>query len=164
MKLSISEILENTTKLNTRQERIDYLRVNETPALTTILQFAFHPNVKSALPEGVPPYKPCEYLDQQARMLTEYRRLYLFCVGGNDSLKPLKRESLFIQLLESIDPKDAELLCAMKDKNIPYKEITYDLVFEAFPSIIPERLIEEVQDAPVVKTPRVKKTTKGNTE
>ena len=141
MKLSVSEILDKTSKLENYEDKINYLRENDTPAMRTILQLAYHPNVKSALPEGGPPYKPCEYLDQEGRLFTEYRKLYLFCEGGNDTIKPLKRESLFIQLLESISPKDAELIIAAKDKKIPYKGITPRLVYEAFPDTLPEEVL-----------------------
>ncbi|MDR3503006.1 MAG: hypothetical protein P4L79_10545 [Legionella sp.] len=137
MKLGVAEVLEKASKFSSRKEKIKYLQEQDSPALRTILQLAFHPNVKSALPEGIPPYKPCEFLDQEGRIHSEYKRLYLFCVGGNDSIKPLKREMLFIQVLESIAPADALLLCAAKDKKIPYKGITPTLANEAFPGILP---------------------------
>ena len=166
MRLSISEILEKTTKLKTKNEKIEYLHQNDTEALRTVLQFALHPGVKSALPEGTPPYKPCQQLDQEGRLYAEYRRLYLFCVGGHDGLKPLKRETLFIGLLESIDPKDAELLCAAKDKKLPYEGFTVSLLNEAFPGILPEEIIEPepvVKPIKPIKATKVK-ATKGTTE
>lgn len=138
MILGVAEILDKTSKLTARKDKIAFLQKNENPALRTVLQLAFHPGVKSAIPEGVPPYKPCEFLDQEGRLHTEWKRLYLFCAGGNDALKPLKREMLFIQLLESIAPADALLLCEAKDKKIPYKGITPALVNEAYPGLLPE--------------------------
>jgi hypothetical protein len=44
----------------------------------------------------------------------------------------MRRESLFITLLESVDPKDAKLLLSVKNKKLPYKNITKDLIQEAF--------------------------------
>jgi hypothetical protein len=84
------------------------------------------------------PYKPCEFLDQEGRLYAELRRLYLFIEGGNPSLTKVKREYLFIQLLESIDKQDAELLVAVKDKKLPYKGLTASVVKKAFPGLLPE--------------------------
>jgi hypothetical protein len=58
--------------------------------------------------------------------------------GGNPNLNAIKREQIFIQMLESINADDAELLVAMKDKKSPYKNITKDIVVEAFPGLIQE--------------------------
>jgi hypothetical protein len=102
MKLSIYEILKlcNDAKAD---ERPAVLRKHDNPILRTILQYAYSPHVKWVLPEGAPPYKPCDLPDQENRLYQEARRLYLFIEGGNDNLHPMRRETLFIQLLESID-------------------------------------------------------------
>ena len=47
----------------------------------------------------------------------EYLRFYNFCKGGNDQLKSLRRETMFIQMLEGLHPLDAEILCLVKIKN-----------------------------------------------
>lgn len=135
MKLSISEILDQCSRLTTTKAKVEYLRQNQSQPLFTVLQCALHPNVKWALPEGAPPYKPCDLPDQEARLYQEARRLYLFLEGGNPNLNPVRRETLFIQLLESIDPTDAKLMISVKDKKIPYKGITEKVVGEAFPGI-----------------------------
>ena len=51
-------------------------------------------------------------------------------------MNQVKRESLFISLLETIHPKDAELFLEAKDKNLKYKGITKKLVMDAFPNLI----------------------------
>ena len=48
----------------------------------------------------------------------EYLRFYNFCKGGNDQLKSLRRETMFIQMLEGLHPLDAEILCLVKDKEL----------------------------------------------
>ena len=58
--------------------------------------------------------------------------------GGNPNLKPLRREFLFIQLLESIDSEDAKLLLSVKDKKLPFKGITEKIVRQAFPDLLPQ--------------------------
>lgn len=138
MKLGIAEILDKCSKIDSRAEKIEYLRKNNSITLRTILAGAYDPRVEWDLPPGNPPYKPCEFFDQQGRLYQETRRLYLFTKGGNPNLTPLKRESLFISLIESLDPEDAKVVLAMKDKKIPYKGITPKLVSEAFPGLIPE--------------------------
>ena len=54
----------------------------------------------------------------------------------NDELQDLKRESMWIELLESIPPKEAEMIDLVKDKKNPFKRITRELVDEAFPEVL----------------------------
>ena len=137
MKLGIAEILEKVSKLKKKEERIEELRKHgDNRAMLQILQYALDPRIKWLLPEGVPPFKKNEYIDQESNLYTEVRRLYLFIEGGNPNLTTLKREMLFIGLLETIAPADAMLLCAAKDKKLPYKTITADIVNEAFPGLL----------------------------
>ena len=75
-------------------------------------------------------------MDQQNILYSEYRRLYLFTKNGNPNLKQIRRESLFIELLESVDKDDAKLLLHMKDKNLPYPGVTKDIINKAFPGLI----------------------------
>ncbi len=136
MRLSIAEILKKVSESKTKEEKLEIFRKHDSSAIRTILKFALDPNIKWALPEGDPPYKPCQFLDQHSMLYQEARRLYLFIEGGNDNLKPIKRESLFITLLESIDPEDAKVLLAAKNKKLPHKGITVNLINEAYPGLI----------------------------
>ena len=136
MRLGIAEVLKSVAEQKTKEEKINVFRKNDSSALRTILKFALDPAIKWALPPGDPPYKPAPYLDQQSMLYSEARRLYLFIEGGNPALTPLKRETLFIGLLESIDPADAKVLLSAKDKKLPFKGITAAIVNEAFPGLI----------------------------
>lgn len=136
MKLSISEILKNTSNISDKNQKIQYLRQNNSPALLAVLRYAYDPNLQFLLPEGKPTYKPSPYRDSQGMLYSRARELYLFVKGGNDDLQQQKREQLFIGLLEGIDQEDAELLLSVKDKKIPYKGINLKLVQEAFPEQI----------------------------
>jgi hypothetical protein len=138
-KLSIAEIVENATNIENIEERAMYLRNNESEQLKYILKLGLDPNIKWDLPEGAPPYKPCEYLDIEGRLFQEARTLYLYLEGGNPSLNKVKREMLFIGLLESIDSKDAQLLCKVKDKKLP-RTISTKVVNLAFPGLINEQI------------------------
>jgi len=67
----------------------------------------------------------------------EWTKLYNFIKGGNDSLSSLRRETMFIQILEGLHPLDAEILCLMKDKKLYDKyKITKENVTEAYPDIV----------------------------
>jgi hypothetical protein len=143
MRLGIFQILEETSKLKSNEEKINFLRSSGSPALHQILKYALDPSIVWDLPEGAPPYTPCIYPAQEMRLLAETRRLYLFLKGGNPNLTKLKREALYIELLESIHPEDAKLLVSIKDKKIPYKGITAKLIKEAFPGLIEELVPNE---------------------
>ena len=66
----------------------------------------------------------------------EWRHLYNFVKGGNDSLTALRRETMFIQMLEGLHPEEAKILCLVKDKQLQTKyKITQEVVAEAFPDI-----------------------------
>lgn len=137
MKKGLSEILEEVSKVKKKEERIEELRKHgDNRALLQILQYAFDPRVKWLLPEGTPPFKKNEYIDQESNLYAEMRRLYLFVEGGNPNLTTTKREMLFIGLLETVAPADAMLLCAVKDKKLPFKTITAEIVNEAFPGLL----------------------------
>ncbi len=66
----------------------------------------------------------------------EYQRFYNFVKGGNDGLSSLRRETMFINVLQGLHPLEAEILCLVKDKNLQSKyKITKDLVSSAYPDI-----------------------------
>ena len=67
----------------------------------------------------------------------EWTKLYNFVKGGNDQLNSLRRETMFIQILEGLHPLDAEILCLVKDKKLYDKyKITKENVAEAYPDIV----------------------------
>jgi len=137
MKLGISEILAKASTITDDTARVGFLRQNQSTVLHMILRGAFDPTIKWALPSGVPPYKPNDLVDQQHRLFTEARKLYLFVEGGSPNLKQLRRETLYVELLETVDPEDAKMLLAIKDKTLPYPGVTLDIVNQAFPGLIP---------------------------
>lgn len=139
MRLGIFQILEKAAAFKNVEERIEVLHQNDSTALRTILKYAYDPQIVWDLPEGAPPYKPCPYPAQEMRLMSEIRRLYLFAKGGNPNLSKLRREALFIELLESIHPEDAKLLISIKDKKLPYKSLTAKVIKEAFPGLIEEQ-------------------------
>lgn len=142
MRKSIAELLEEVSVQKKKEDKIAKLRENgQNMVFMKILQWTFDKRIKWQLPEGEVPYNPTKYLDQEGNLYGEARRLYLFVEGGNPNLSQLRRESLFIQLMESLSPKEAKLIEAIKDKKMPYKGITEKLVEEAFPGLINEAQI-----------------------
>lgn len=137
MKKTIYDILNDISQLPSQKEKVQALQSNQyASTLKTVFAYMLDQNIKWLLPEGDPPYKPCEFLDVEGRFLPELRKLYLFVEGGNPNLTQLRRETLFIQLLESIDPKDAKLLLAMKDRKIPFKGFNRGMIRQAFPDLV----------------------------
>ena len=66
----------------------------------------------------------------------EYDKLYNFVKGGNDSLSSIRRETMFINILQGLHPLEAEILCLVKDKKLTDKyKITWDIVKQAYPDI-----------------------------
>lgn len=136
-RVGVAEFLENVSKLKKKEDKIAALQANDSYILRTILQGAFDPRIKWALPEGTPPYKVNDLVDQENVLIKDARKLVYFVEGGAN-IKALKRETLFIEFLESLAPADAKMILAMKEKKLPWKGITPQLVNEAFPGFIPE--------------------------
>ena len=133
--LAIAEILDLVKESKDVQTKVSLLRQYDSETLRYILELAFHPNVGWWLPEDAPPYKPCEVLDTEGRLYQEARTLPLYLYGNRPDLKQVQRENLFIGLLESLHPKDASLLIAVKDKKV--EGLNVATINEAFPGLIP---------------------------
>ena len=137
-RLLMSEVLQKVSNAKTKKEKIDLLHRYKTAALQSILIWNFDDSVISLLPEGEVPYTANEApVDtEHTRLLHEYRILYNFVKGGNDGLASHKRETMFIQLLESLHQDEAKVLCMVKDKTLGKKyKITKACIEEAYPEI-----------------------------
>ena len=138
-RLLISEILRKVSNAKTKKEKVDLLRKHNSTALRQLLIINFDDSVVSMLPEGDVPYTPNDAPvgTDHTRLEQEYRGLYRFFKGGQDTLPNMKRESMFVQLLEGLSAEEAELLCLCKDGKLSdkYKRITKTVISEAFPSI-----------------------------
>jgi hypothetical protein len=139
MRLALFQVLQQASEISGTNNKVEFLRQHDSNPLRTLLAYALDPAIEWDLPDTDPPFKPCPHPGQETRLISEARRLYLFIKGGNPNLNKIRREALFIELLESIHPSDAILLNAAKNKKIPYKGITAKLVNEAFPGIIGEK-------------------------
>jgi hypothetical protein len=136
--LGIAQVLEMTSKQKTKQEKIAFLQANFSATLADVLILGLHPSVKWLLPEGAPPYNKNDMDNQEFVMFRQVKKLYMFLDGGGNHLKQLQREKIFVDVLQSLAPADAELLISIKDKKLPYG-LTADLIREALPQLnLPE--------------------------
>jgi len=137
MRVGVAEFLEKVSKLKKKEDKVEALKSNDSYVIRTILQGAFDPRIKWLIPEGTPPFKVNQLVDQENVLIKEARKLVYFVDGGGNNLKPLKRETMFIEFLESLAPADAIMICAIKEKKLPWKGITVDIINEAYPNFIP---------------------------
>ncbi len=138
-RLLISEILRKVSNAKTKAEKIKILRENNSVALRQLMIINFDESIVSEIPPGEVPYTPNDAPvgTDHSSVEQDYRGLYLLFKGGDPKIKGLKRETMFIQLLEGLSAEEAELLCLVKDKDLnkKYKRITKAVITEAFPSI-----------------------------
>lgn len=135
---SVFAILEQCNLVEDDEKAINGLRhyAERNGAVLPVLQWIFDKNIVSRLPEGKTPYTPnpapAEDLTESS-LRFEFKKFKYFV---NDELKDLKRESMWIELLESIPPSEAEMIDLVKDKKNPFKRITRELVDDAFPEVL----------------------------
>ena len=160
------EVLQLASKQRTNAKKVEVLQKYEHPSLKAIFIWNFDESVISMLPPGEVPYSSVgeqnsfsgtlseKIEDAVAKMgelgsnslgsqdqgfssiRKEYERFYNFIKGGNDSLSSLRRETMFINVLQGLHPLEAEILCLVKDKKLGEKyKITKDIVAQAYPDI-----------------------------
>ena len=131
-----SEILGKVSKLKTKKEKVDHLQKYNTDSLRMIIKASFDPKIKWVLPTGEVPYVPNDAPEgtEHSDLAYEARKLYHYIEGGNAGLKQNQRESMFIRLLESLHPDEADIVIAAKDKILhqKYKGLSVNVVKEAF--------------------------------
>ena len=134
----IHEVLELVSKQRTKAKKIEILEEYSSDALKSILIWNFDQTVVSMIPEGEVPYKKNEVPvgTDHTSLRREWKNLYHFVKGGNDKISTIRRETMFIQMLEGLHPEESEIVCLIKDKALEDKyNITYDVVRKAFPDI-----------------------------
>ena len=161
-----SEVLDAASKQRTKARKIEVLQRYPHDSIMALLIWNFDETVISLLPEGDVPYgntrednsatgtlsdkindavsKMSEMdstslgaQDQgKASIRKEYTKFYNFLKGGNDGLNSLRRETMFINILEGLHPLEAEILILVKDKKLSDKyKITKEIASAAYPQI-----------------------------
>ena len=162
----VFEVLTLVSKQRANAKKVEILKKYEDASLKAIFIWNFDDSVISLLPEGDVPYasvgeqnsfsgtisqKVNDAVSKMAELNTtslgandqgkssirkEYQRFYNFIKGGNDGLSSLRRETMFINLLQGLHPLEAELLILVKDKQLQTKyKITKEIISEAYPDI-----------------------------
>ena len=160
----VFEVLELASKQRSNAKTVEALKTYEHDSLKAIFIWNFDESVISLLPEGDVPYANADEqsvysgtlsenlakeaagggsatgqdLDGRGRtsLRREHQNLYHYIQGGNNSLSTIRREMMFINLLQGLHPKESEVLILTKDKRLTDKyKITLDNVKEAYPDI-----------------------------
>ena len=136
----VSELFAAVHGKKTKVDKVKLLKEHIRDDVKALFIWNFDKGISSALPPGDVPYKPNEAPANSGghtRLVHEWRTLYNYVRGGNDRLPQMKRETMFVQLLESLHAGEADLLMLVKDKE-PQKKyrITRQVVEEAYPDIV----------------------------
>jgi len=132
----LHEILIKVNNAKDKPKKIEVLKQNDSLPLRQVLKGAFDPKIEWDLPPGNPPYEVNEAPagTEHTTLYTEAKKLWHFVKGADEQLSKTKKEMMFIQMLEGLHKDDAELMIAVKEKelNKRYKGLTDAVVKEAF--------------------------------
>ena len=134
----MNEIFELVSEQKTDAKKVAVLKEYECDIIKSLFIWNFDDSVISLLPPGEVPYKPNESPlgTDHSSLRREQRSLYNFVKGGNDKLSTIRRETIFIQMLEGLHPKEADIVIAVKDKNLEdMYDVPFEVVEEAYPDI-----------------------------
>ena len=141
----VHELLEAVDSERGKAKKLEILRTHGDDSFKMVMIWNFDESVISVLPEGDVPYQPVEGdvqaskeqgVPQRTTIRNAARQFYRFVKGGDDQLNKIKRESIFINILQTLPQPEAEILVLVKDKALNTKyNITKELVSEAYPEI-----------------------------
>jgi hypothetical protein len=130
MKEGLGEIINEVKKAKSVGEKIRILQRKDSRELRGILELTYDNRLTWGLPEGNPPYKPLDKsFDNQGMFYSEMRRMYIF-LEGKTNLTQGRREQLFIEILEQLDPDDSKLLLEAKSRKI--KGVSKNIIKQAY--------------------------------
>lgn len=134
----VFEILNEFSEAKNKSGRLEVLKkYSNVPSLKDVLRGTFDESLEFTLPEGTPPYTPNLPESTPSTLLREHKKFGYFVKGGpGRDLPKYKVEKMFINMLESVHPEDAEIILSMVAKKSPVKYLTKKLVQEAFPNLI----------------------------
>lgn len=143
MKTTIPQIFEEVEKATSKDAKVKILRSYDNQILRGILRIGFDQDIKMLLPEGEPPFKKDKEVPDgysETNLFVEFRRFYIW-LDPTKNVNKTRREQLFIQMLEGLHWKEAEVVCLAKDKilDTKYKTLKEELVRSAFPDLLPAK-------------------------
>jgi hypothetical protein len=134
----ISEVLRKVNNAKTKKEKTDILLKYNSQTLRSLLIWNFDESVKSALPEGDVPFtaNPAPEGTDHILLENEVKKFFYF-IEGASTISKTKREQIFLGMIESLHPDEAEVLILVKDKNLQKKftRVSRALIEETFPQI-----------------------------
>ena len=130
----MATIIEKIEAQTTVERQVDFLNLHSSYALKIVIGYGMDPGCKWLLPETDPPYTPLfDAADQEEKFYSECKKLLYFVdTDEGRTVKQIKREQLFIQVLESVDPRDAKMILRMKNHQL---KISMEAVKIAFPNL-----------------------------
>ena len=138
---NIYEIFDEFEAVKTKQEKMDVIGRNLSKTLHDVLLLTFHPHCHWMVKEVPEQFtvKDVPAGMSYAKLSTELRKLYMFQVGHETAqrLTPKKQEQLLVELLESLEPREAEVVMGIFNKDQGVKGLDYKFVKEAFPTMLP---------------------------
>lgn len=141
---AVYEIFEEFNKAPTKEEKKKVLLANDTEHLKFVLQGTFHPEIQWVFKHEIP-YNPCTETLPGITYQNIYdvmKKTYIWVEGSkkvNPTLRYQRKEILFIQTLEALEPKEAKVVMNMVLKDQKIKGLTYALVEETFPGLLPSK-------------------------
>jgi len=135
----LGEIVNEAIKIQKKVDKVAYLRQNNSKELRNILKLMYDKSLEFNIPSSAPPYTPTEHPDTYGALYREARKLKYFVKGfGGENLPQMKRENMFIEMLESVHPTDAELLVNMIAQK-PLKGLPPSVINGLSPGLVPEK-------------------------
>ena len=139
---NIYEVFDEFEQASTKKEKMDVIGKNLNHTLVSVLEMTYHPGIQWLVKEMPDNYKiPTDTLPglSATQLSTELRKMYLFRKDNPtaEALTPQKRNQLLLQLLESLEPREAEVIIGIFQKDQGVKGLTYKFVKEAFPKLLP---------------------------
>jgi hypothetical protein len=138
---NIYEIFDEFEIATSKKEKLAVIEKNLSRTLIQVLELAFHPDYEWLIHEMPNEYKIPDTLPgiSRCQLSTEIRKLYLFKKGDAtaEKLSVEKRKQLLLQLIESLEPREAEVVIGILSKDLGVKGLNYKFVKEAFPQLLP---------------------------
>tara|TARA_B100000242_G_C42835902_1_gene388282 strand:- start:142 stop:600 length:459 start_codon:yes stop_codon:yes gene_type:complete len=133
---SIAEVLKKVNNAKTKDKKIEILRKHDTESLRMVIKSSFDPKIKWVLPKGAVPFKPNDAPEgtEHTLLVQEAKRLWHFIEGADNQTPRMRKETMFIQMLEGLHKEEADVVISAKDKKLhqKYKGLSDNVVKTAF--------------------------------
>ena len=138
---NLYEVFDEFEMASTKKEKLAVIEKNLSKTLVQVFELAYHPNYQWLITEMPVEYKIPDTLPgiSRCQLSTEIRKLYLFKKGDAtaEKLSDEKIKQLLLQLIESLEPREAEVVIGILSKDLGVKGLNYKFVKEAFPQLLP---------------------------